>query len=76
MTVVVVPPTTTQADFSICNTATPVTLSGNPTGGWWSGNSITNGTNPIFDPSNLSPGTYDLTSVSYTHLTLPTILLV
>ena len=61
VTVVVVPPTTTQADFSICNTATPVSLSGNPTGGWWSGNSITNGTNPIFDPSNLSPGTYDLT---------------
>ena len=61
VTVVVVPPTTTQADFSICNTANPVTLSGNPSGGWWSGSSITNGINPIFDPSNLSPGTYDLT---------------
>ena len=33
VTVVVVPPTTTQADFSICNTANPVTLSGNPAGG-------------------------------------------
>ena len=60
VTVVVVPPTTTQADFSICNTATPVTLSANPVGGWWSGNSISNGINPIFDPSNLSPGTYNL----------------
>ena len=60
ITVVVVPPTTTQADFSICNTASPVTLSGNPSGGWWSGSSISNGTNPLFDPSILSPGTYNL----------------
>ena len=29
VTVVVVPPTTTQADFSICNTANPVSLIGN-----------------------------------------------
>ena len=60
ITVVVVPPTTTQADFSICNTASPVTLSGNPSGGWWSGSSISNGTNPLFDPSILSPGIYNL----------------
>ncbi len=59
-TIVVVPPTTTQADFSICNTASAVTLSGNPNGGWWSGSSINNGTNPLFDPTTLSPGTYNL----------------
>ena len=60
VTVVVVPPTTTQADFSICNTANPVSLIGNPPGGWWSGGSINNGTNPLFDPTILSPGTYNL----------------
>ena len=60
ITVVVVPPTTTQADFSICNTANPVSLIGNPPGGWWSGGSINNGTNPLFDPTILSPGTYNL----------------
>ncbi|MDC3105055.1 PKD domain-containing protein, partial [bacterium] len=60
LTVVVVPPTTTQADFSICNTANPVSLIGNPPGGWWSGGSINNGTNPLFDPTILSPGTYNL----------------
>ena len=54
VTVVVVPPTTTQADFSICNTANPVSLIGNPPGGWWSGGSINNGTNPLFDPTILS----------------------
>ena len=61
VTVVVVPPTTTQADFSICNTENPVSLSGNPPGGWWSGSSINNGTNPLFDPTILSPGIYNLT---------------
>ena len=60
VTVVVVPPTTTQADFSICNTANPVSLIGNPPGGWWSGGSINNGTNPLFDPTILSPGTYNI----------------
>ena len=60
VTVVVVPPTTTQADFSICNTANPVSLIGNPPGGWWSGGSINNGTNPLFDATILSPGTYNL----------------
>ena len=60
VTVVVVPPTTTQADFSICNTANPVSVIGNPPGGWWSGGSINNGTNPLFDPTILSPGTYNL----------------
>ena len=60
VTVVVVPPTTTQSDFSICNTANSVSLSGNPSGGWWSGSSINNGTNPFFDPTVLSPGIYNL----------------
>ena len=60
VTVVVVPPTTTQADFSICNTDAPISLNASPIGGWWSGNSIVNGSNPIFDPTILSPGLYSL----------------
>ena len=62
VTVVVVPPTTTQANFSICNTDSPVNLSGSPIGGWWSGASINNGFNSLFDPTILSPGIY---SVNY-----------
>ena len=60
VTLVVVPPTTTQADFSICNTDAPLSLIASPIGGWWSGNSIVNGSNPIFDPTILSPGLYSL----------------
>ena len=60
VTVVVVPPTSTQADFSICNNDVPVSLSGVPIGGWWNGPSITNGFNPLFDPTILSPGIHIL----------------
>ena len=60
ITIVVVPPTTTQGDFSICNTDVPILLTGSPMGGWWSGNSIVNGLSPIFDPTVLSPGVYSL----------------
>lgn len=60
VTVVVVPPTTTQADFSICNTDASVSLNASPIGGWWSGNSIVNGSNPIFDPTVLAPGIYSI----------------
>lgn len=61
VTIVVVPPTTTQSDFSICNTDLAVSISASPSGGIWSGSSIVNGLNPIFDPLLLSPGVYTLT---------------
>ena len=32
----------------VCNTASAVMLSASPNGGWWSGNSINNGTTHIF----------------------------
>ena len=60
VTIVVVPPTVTQVDFSICNTDLPISLSGSPIGGWWSGSSIINGFNSFFDPTVLSPGIYSL----------------
>lgn len=56
--IVVSPPPTTQASFSICNTDPPVPLSASPPGGWWYGPSITNGTNPFFDPQTFIPGVY------------------
>ena len=61
VTIVVVPPTTTQADFSICNTDLAVNIIASPIGGFWSGSSIINGINPIFDPTLLSPAVYTLT---------------
>lgn len=58
ITIVVSTPPVTQQDFDICNTASPVGLTANPSGGWWYAPSIINGTNPLFNPQSLAPGVY------------------
>ncbi len=58
VTVVNPNPADAGADFSICNNGAPVTLTGVPSGGSWSGSGINGNT---FDPNGLSVGNHTLT---------------
>ena len=48
---------------SLCVTSGPVPLIGSPSGGYWSGNGITDPLNGVFDPSAAGVGTHNITYV-------------
>ena len=48
---------------SLCVTSGPVPLIGTPSGGYWSGNGITDPLNGVFDPSAAGVGTHNITYV-------------
>jgi hypothetical protein len=49
-----------QSNFSICETASSLNLTANPTGGSWAGTGITNPNNGTFSPNGLA-GVYTVT---------------
>ena len=59
--ITVLMPPVTQSNFSICETASSLNLTANPTGGSWSGPGITNPNNGTFSPNGLDAGVYTIT---------------
>ena len=60
ITINVVPPPVVQNNISICQNENPITLTANPTGGWWNGIGIIDNTNGIFSPNGLLSGNYTI----------------
>jgi len=58
--ITVLTPPLTQSNFSICETASSLNLTANPTGGSWAGTGITNPNNGTFSPNGLA-GVYTVT---------------
>ena len=58
-------------DTVLCGTSNPVTLTGNPSGGIWSGQGITDGILGIFDPKTVPAGDYTVYYTTYVSTSCP-----